>query len=81
MVSWRTVFRKQLGLGSNFSENNFSQTSRTNCVDEPRTPSLRVPSPSSLCACTCTSQKGLDSEEVTQSSFDLEELHFRTSSI
>jgi len=51
--------------------------------------SLSEPSAVILAACDGTipqedlraSTSGLDSEEVTQSSFDLEELHFRTSSI
>jgi len=49
---------------NNFSENNFSRTARTNCEDEPRIPSLRTPSPSSLRARTCTSQKGFSTQIV-----------------
>jgi hypothetical protein len=54
----RIVSLKQPGSENNFSENNFSPTARTNCEDEPRIPSLRTPSPSSLRARTCASQKG-----------------------
>jgi len=53
-----TVSLKQPGSENNLSENNFSPTARTNCEDEPRISSLRTPSPSSLRARTCTSQKG-----------------------
>ena len=49
---------------NNFSENNFSPTARTNCADEPRIPFLRTPSPSSLRARTCTSQKGFSTQIV-----------------
>jgi hypothetical protein len=34
------------------------------CEDEPRIPSLRTPSPSSLRARTCTSQKGFSTQIV-----------------
>jgi len=49
---------------NNFSENNFSPTARTNCEDEPRIPSLRTSSPSSLRDRTCTSQKGFSTQIV-----------------
>ena len=51
-------------MENNFSENNFSPTARTNCADEPRIPSLRTPSPSSLRARTCKSQKGFSTQIV-----------------
>ena len=60
----RTASLKQPGSENNFSENNFSQTARTNCEDEPRITSLRTPSPSSLRARTCTSQKGFSTQIV-----------------
>jgi len=70
----RTASLKQPSLENNFSENNFSensfsennflQTARTNCEDEPRISSLRTPSPSSLRARTCTSQKEFSTQIV-----------------
>jgi len=65
----RTTSLKQPSLENNFSENNFSEnnfspTARTNCEDEHRIPSLRTPSPLSLRAPTCTSQKGFSTQIV-----------------
>jgi len=60
----RTGSVEQPGSENNFSENNFSQTAGTNCEDEPTIFSLRTPSPSSLRARTCTSQKGFSTQIV-----------------